>query len=126
MNYEHNLSVIQNISCEYDGKVYWMNRGSVYGIGVSLGDVSTTKSCGICRFWKGTRGIGVSGMWIFKKFGVYMEGSEMCSKCSIDGNLHDITKKDDPEECGYTCKHFETILPQTFDNLPNTAFDITR
>ncbi len=122
MNYNDNLEIIKTLSKEFYGTTYWMSRSHVYGAGCSSFDVSPF--CGFCKYFCATRGVACSGAWLFKKIAVYMPANQTCSRCSYDGKSHDLLKSDDPTQRGETCKHFESLLPSSYDGLPKASFDI--
>lgn len=125
MDYSENLRIIEEL-CEYkDGNTYFMNRARVKGYGVNLSDYNRVTCCAFCYYWQcKKRGIGHNGKWIFKQLAIYIPYKYLCCICSLDSQYHDVLSDNDKER-GWGCPNFRTILPSTYDNLPNAAVDIT-
>ena len=101
-----------------------MNKSKTEEYAISLSDVTQIRGCIACEHYQGSRGIGYGGKWIFKKLSVSFPLSGLRHKCPIDGMYH-IISSDDTSENGVVCKYFKSDLPNSYDNLPNTAVDIT-
>ena len=125
MNYSENERIITNLSSYKEDNHYYMNQHSVLGYGVKLSEVETTRFCPLCEHWQcKKRGIAVGGKLFFKKLNVYIPKYKLSCLCNVDNKIHSI-ESDNNDELGLTCKHFKSILPLSYNGLPEATFDIT-
>lgn len=124
MDYDKNLQNIRDL-CEYgeDG-VFWMNSSKTKGYSIKLKDIPEVKCCIACKHFAGKCGIGYGGKWIFKSLEIYFLLKDLRQKCTIDEKYHTISSEDVSGN-EMNCKYFESILPTSYDNLPNAVNDIT-
>ena len=113
------LSDLETLS-EYSSADFVLNPARVWSTTVSKRG-RNDPNCLCCRHFMAARGIGRIKTFIGGVFTVSTAGRTSCAKCALTGAYHDLTQEQDPKEVGAECSHFQTIVPESYDNLPNVS-----
>jgi hypothetical protein len=126
MDYEINRKYIAEIAQTRDGDgSYRMVKSDVWSAKLQKPGESGMTYCGVCKHWKGKRGIAVGGKWIFKSLVVYVGAADIRAKCEISGVTIDLTAQTNERPyAGCSCSNFQTMLPNSYDGLPAAYIDI--